>query len=89
VKDHVTLKTGVMMINSALIRNKLHFTVYSHRQQMIYTGVIYCIFVSNICSFNEQKIYYCYGGVDQKIGRLQTFGLFKTTTISFILFVMC
>jgi len=70
-------------------RNKLHFTVYSHRQQMIYTGVIYCIFVSNICSFNEQKIYYCYGGVDQKIGRLQTFGLFKTTTISFILDSLC
>jgi len=29
-KDHVTLKTGVMMINSALITGILHFTIYSH-----------------------------------------------------------
>jgi len=28
VKDHVTLKTGVMMINSALI--KVHFTVVKY-----------------------------------------------------------
>jgi len=44
----VTLKTGVMMINSALIRNKLHFTVYSHRERVIYTGVIFQCFTDEI-----------------------------------------
>jgi len=42
----VTLKTGVMMLK--IHRNKLHFTVYSHRKQMIYILIIfhnyYCIF---------------------------------------------
>jgi len=39
VKDHVTLKTGVMMKNSDLIK-----AVYSHRKLMIYTGTIFHCF---------------------------------------------
>ncbi len=33
-EDHVTLKTGVMMLKYAQHRRKLHFTVYSHRKQL-------------------------------------------------------
>jgi len=33
LKDHVTLKTGVMMLKYSFDhRNKLHFTIYSHRK---------------------------------------------------------
>jgi len=45
LKDRVTPKTDH--------RNKLHFTVYSHRKQLIYIRIIfhcfYCIFWSNKC----------------------------------------
>jgi len=41
VEDHVTLKTGVMMINSALITG---INVYSHRKLMIYIIIIFCNF---------------------------------------------
>jgi len=37
MKNHVTLKTGVMMINSGINDTS---TIYSHRKQTIYTGVI-------------------------------------------------
>ncbi len=34
-EDHVTLKTAVMMINTAAHhRNKLHFNIHSHRKQL-------------------------------------------------------
>ncbi len=34
-EDHVTLKTGVMMLKIQLHhRNKLHFTIYSHRREL-------------------------------------------------------
>jgi len=39
-------------------RNKLHFTVYSHREQMIYTRIIFHIFTVffiKSCSLGEQK----------------------------------
>jgi len=32
LKDHVTLKTGVMMLKIQIHRNKLHFKIYSNRK---------------------------------------------------------
>jgi len=37
MKNHVTLKTGVMMINSGINDTS---TIYSHRKQTIHTGVL-------------------------------------------------
>ncbi len=43
LKDHVTLKTGVMMLkNSALHnRNKLHFKIYLNRKQLFLNIIIF------------------------------------------------
>jgi len=49
----VTLKTGVMMLISFDHRNKLHFTVYSHRELMIYTGVFVLISVNQFKTLIE------------------------------------
>jgi len=37
MKDHVTLKTGVMMLKIHIChhRNKLHFKMYSNRKQIL------------------------------------------------------
>ncbi len=56
-EDHVTLKTGVMMMK--IHRNKLQFNTYSHRKQMFYIVIIFqifTVFLSNKCSLGEQKI---------------------------------
>ncbi len=38
-EDHVTLKTGVMMLK--IHRNKLHFTIYSHRKHLFEIVMIF------------------------------------------------
>jgi len=44
------------MINSALNhRNKLHFTIYSHRELMIYTGIIFHNFYSSFDQINAEE----------------------------------
>ncbi len=39
-EDHVTLKTGVMMLKIQLW-NKLHYTIYSHRKQLFLIVIIF------------------------------------------------
>ncbi len=54
-EDHVTLKTGVMMLK--IHRNKLQFILYSHRKQIIYIIIIFHNFYSifDQCSLGEHK----------------------------------
>ncbi len=55
-EDHVTLKTGVMMLKIHI--NKLKFNLYSHRKQLIYIIIFHnflLYFWWNKCSLAEQK----------------------------------
>jgi len=60
VKGHVTLKTGVMMINPALITGINYTLLYNHiEKKMIYIGIIfhyfYCIFHQINAAFVSRK----------------------------------
>ncbi len=39
-EDHVTLKTGVMMLKYSF-DHSIHFTIYSHRKQLFQTVIIF------------------------------------------------
>jgi len=53
LKDHVTLKTGVMMLKIQLChhRNKLHFKIYSNRKQLFLIVIIFHN-ITFFCFFN-------------------------------------
>ncbi len=50
---HVTQDRSIDAENSALIRNQLHFKIYSNRKQLLYIVQLY--FGSNQCRLGEQR----------------------------------